>query len=602
VQVACCQVRLAVGDLDGNRERVRQSIEAAAGAGARVIVVPELADSGYVFTDATEAWSLAEPVEGPTVTGWVRLARRLDIVLVGGFCELDPDGQVRNSAVLIDATGVRALYRKVHLWDREKLVFTPGDAAPPVVDTAYGRIAVMVCYDLEFPEWVRLAALRGAQLLCAPVNWPLLPRPEGERPSEIVRAQAAAATNRMFIAVADRVGDERGVGWVGGSVLIDPDGWPVTDLTIGNEATVTADLDLDLARQKQISEHNDVHADRRPELYTEAPRRPAACSSGDINVVAIVQQPPSVLDLEAGVARAADYVAQAAQEGARLVAFPETWLTTYPAWVFGMAGWDDAEAKRWYGRLLEQSPTIDDPRLAPLTRAAARHQVTVVIGLNERARPHAGTLYNSLVTIGPDGRVQGVHRKLTPTHTERVIWAPGDAAGLRVHDTPVGRVGGLICWEHWHPLARQALHVQDEQIHVAAWPDFPDMHRVASRAYAFEGRCFVLCAAQYLSVEDVPGELREAFRAGVGPDAPHEGLLFTGGSGVIGPDGAWVTPPLEGQPGIVYAPIDLARIGAEKHDLDVAGHYGRPDLLRLVVDRRPQVGIEWAAQTSGANS
>jgi len=125
------------------------------------------------------------------------------------------------------------------------------------------------------------------------------------------------------------------------------------------------------------------------------------------------------------------------------------------------------------------------------------------MGLNERARAHAGTLYNSLVTIGADGTVRGVHRKLTPTHTERVVWAPGDAAGLIAHDTPVGRVGGLVCWEHWHPLARQALHVQDEQIHIAAWPDLPDMHRVASRAYAFEGRCFVLCAGQYLST-DVP--------------------------------------------------------------------------------------------------
>jgi predicted amidohydrolase len=272
VQVACCQVRLAVGDIDGNRDRVRRAVEAAAAAGARIIVLPELANSGYVFTDAAEARSLAEPVDGSTVTGWSELARRLDVVLVGGFSELDPDGRVRNSAVVVDATGVRAVYRKAHLWDREKFVFTPGDAPPAVVDTAHGRIAVMICYDLEFPEWIRLAALQGAQLLCAPVNWPQLPRPEGERPSEIVRVQAGAATNRIFIAVADRAGDERGVGWVGGTVIVDPDGWPLRDLVLGREATVTATLDLDAARDKRISEHNHVHTDRRPELYTAVAR------------------------------------------------------------------------------------------------------------------------------------------------------------------------------------------------------------------------------------------------------------------------------------------------------------------------------------------
>ncbi|NJC66076.1 carbon-nitrogen hydrolase [Planosporangium flavigriseum] len=267
VRVACCQVRIAIGDVNGNADRVWRAVEAAASAGARIVVVPELANSGYVFTDAAEARSLAEPVDGPTVTGWVDLARRLDVVLVGGFCELDPDGQVRNSAVVVDAGGVRALYRKAHLWDREKLVFTPGDAPPPVLDTAYGRIAVMICYDLEFAEWTRLPAVRGAQLLCAPVNWPSLPRPDGERPSEIIRAQAAAATNRMYIAVADRVGDERRVEWVGGTVILDPDGWPVGGLALGREMTVLADLDLDAALDKRINEHNDVHADRRPELY-----------------------------------------------------------------------------------------------------------------------------------------------------------------------------------------------------------------------------------------------------------------------------------------------------------------------------------------------
>ncbi|MNO25988.1 Aliphatic nitrilase [compost metagenome] len=312
--------------------------------------------------------------------------------------------------------------------------------------------------------------------------------------------------------------------------------------------------------------------------------------------VAIVQQPAAVLDVPESLRRAAAHIAEAAALGAELIVFPETWLSCYPAWVFGMAGWDDAIAKAWYAKLLAESPAIGRPDqmdddLAVLREAALEHGVTVVMGMNERSRPHAGSLYNSLVTIGPDGHVLNVHRKLTPTHTERTVWACGDASGLRVVDTPAGRVGGLVCWEHWHPLARQALHAQDEQIHVAAWPDMPDMHHIAARSYAFEGRCFVLCAGQYLSTDDIPTDLLDAYRRGVGHDAPAQGLLFKGGSGVIGPDGSWVTAPLFGEPAIVVAKIDLSQIDAHHHDLDVTGHYLRPDIFDLSVDRRVRTGL-----------
>jgi predicted amidohydrolase len=264
--VACCQAALAVGDGEGNRARVAAAVHAAAARGADVVVVPELANSGYVFRDAAEAESLAEPVTGPTVTGWAELARRLGVVLVGGFCERGA-GALYNSAVLVDPTGVCAVYRKAHLWNCEKLVFTPGEAAPPVVETHVGRIGVLVCYDLEVPEWVRLPALAGADLLCAPVNWPAFPRPEGERPAEVVRVQAAAAVNRMFVAACDRAGAERGVDWVSASVVVDPDGWPLA-LSTQREDVVLATCRLADARNKRISEHNDVHADRRPKLYS----------------------------------------------------------------------------------------------------------------------------------------------------------------------------------------------------------------------------------------------------------------------------------------------------------------------------------------------
>ena len=231
-------------------------------------MLPELATTGYVFRDRDEAGELAEPLDGPGVTEWCELAAIHNLVVVGGVCELDETGLLRNSAVIVDQTGVRACYRKVHLWDAEQLVFTPGEQAPPVVDVVGRRIGVLICYDLEFPEWVRLPALAGAQLLCVPTNWPRFPRPDGERPMEVVRTQAAASGNRMFVAACDRVGRERDVDWVGGSVIVDPDGWPVAGPESGDdERLLIADCALELAWNKTIGARNDVHGDRRPNLY-----------------------------------------------------------------------------------------------------------------------------------------------------------------------------------------------------------------------------------------------------------------------------------------------------------------------------------------------
>ncbi|MDP9845363.1 putative amidohydrolase [Streptosporangium lutulentum] len=266
--VACCQLALAVGDPDGNRAVARRAVERAAAAGARVVILPELTNSGYVFRDRAEAAGLAEPLDGPTVEGWIASARRHGLILVGGLCERDEDGLIRNSAVLVDAGGVRAVYRKTHLWDLEKTVFTPGDELPPVVDTAVGRIGLLVCYDLKFPEWVRTVGLRGADLLCVPTNWPLSPRPAGERPAEVTRVQASASVNRMFVAACDRAGPERGVAWVGGSVVADPDGFLLAGPRPAyDEGLVIAECRLGDARSKRVGAHNDVHADRRPELY-----------------------------------------------------------------------------------------------------------------------------------------------------------------------------------------------------------------------------------------------------------------------------------------------------------------------------------------------
>jgi predicted amidohydrolase len=273
--VACCQLAPQLGNLPANRELAAAAITDAAGQGAAVVVLPELMSSGYVFESQGEARALAELPDGPMITAWAQLAAEHDLVIVGGFCEAAGE-DVFNSAALVDASGLRCVYRKAHLWDAEPRWFARGAAPPAVVTTQHGRIAVMICYDLEFPEWVRLAALDGAQLLCAPVNWPAYPRPDGERPAEVVRVQADAAVNRMFIAACDRIGPERGVAWVGGSVIVDADGWPLAGGSASRQpATLLAECDLGTALDKGVSPNNDVLGDRRPELYGRVAHTPS---------------------------------------------------------------------------------------------------------------------------------------------------------------------------------------------------------------------------------------------------------------------------------------------------------------------------------------
>ncbi|WP_123028828.1 nitrilase-related carbon-nitrogen hydrolase [Mycolicibacterium stellerae] len=265
-RVACAQVPLSIGDTAGNRTTCRSAIEAAARDGAQIVVMPELASSGYVFADRAELSSLAETCDGPAIAEWANLAEAFGLTIIGGFPEAAGDA-VYNSAAVVDPTGLRGVYRKAHLWDSENAVFDRGDDLPMVVDTDHGRIGVMICYDVEFPEWVRAVALSGADLLCAPVNWPLLPRPEGERPTEMVRALAGAGMNRMPIAVCDRVGTERGQVWIGGSVIADADGYPMVVAEFGTAGVITADIDLAESRVKRINSYNDVHGDRRTDLY-----------------------------------------------------------------------------------------------------------------------------------------------------------------------------------------------------------------------------------------------------------------------------------------------------------------------------------------------
>jgi 2,6-dihydroxypseudooxynicotine hydrolase len=282
--IAVAQLAIAIGEPDANRKAAAAGVADAAAAGARLVVLPELCDSGYVFGDdrdraCAEAGALASPADdSETLRQWHALAGEHQLAIVGGFCERGADGRLFNSAAVVDASGTRAVYRKAHLWDKEKLVFTPGDAPPPVVDLGFGRVGVMICYDLEFPEWVRLATLDGADLIAAPVNWPSTGAPPKDGfPPDVLEALADAAANGVFVAVADRCRIERGVTWTGGSVIASPSGRPLAGPVLEDRAVVlTAECDLLQARDKSLGGDTDRLADRRPQLYTRVAAGPTA--------------------------------------------------------------------------------------------------------------------------------------------------------------------------------------------------------------------------------------------------------------------------------------------------------------------------------------
>lgn len=268
VNITCRQVAPTLGHLGANRKRIAAEVRTAADEGAHIIVFPELAASGYTVASGwSDVAANAVPSDSEMITEWADLANELNVILVAGYAEYGTDGKVYNSAMMVTPSGDLTNYRKAHLWDQETLHLTPGNELPPVVDTSFGRIGVLICYDLEFPELVRGMAIRGADLICAPANWPLFPRPEAERPSEIVKVQANASVNRIAIAVCDRAGNNDSNNWVGGSAIVTPDGFPVNSLILGVAGSVTAQIDLSRSRDKHLTHNNNVMTDRRPELY-----------------------------------------------------------------------------------------------------------------------------------------------------------------------------------------------------------------------------------------------------------------------------------------------------------------------------------------------
>jgi nitrilase len=296
--------------------------------------------------------------------------------------------------------------------------------------------------------------------------------------------------------------------------------------------------------------------------------------------VGIAQIAPEVLDLKRSVSKAARVIASAKKEGVQFLAFGETWLPTYPVWsdFGGYSEWGSEVSRKLHARLYHNSLEIGSPEFRDLSKAVAKHTLPVAIGVNERA---GRSLYNALLLFNEKGELAIHRRKLVPTFGERLVWGHGDAVDLGVYDSKIGKVGGLICWEHWMPPARQVLHESGETIHVAAWPHGREHHQIASRHYAFEGRCFVLAAALFITKSMFPKDFELSGEMKKQPE-----ILLNGGSAVIAPDGTYVAEPVYGKEQLVVAGIETDRAVEETITLDVAGHYSRPDVFDLRVTRK----------------
>ena len=299
--------------------------------------------------------------------------------------------------------------------------------------------------------------------------------------------------------------------------------------------------------------------------------------------VAVIQKPPVLLDRDATIVKAIDAIDEAADAGASLLVFPEAWIPGYPTWIWRLKpGGDVALSGEIHARLRRNAVDIERGDLQPLQNAASRRGVTIVVGLHEIDSRFSGTtLFNTVVVIGPDGTILNRHRKLMPTNPERMIWGMGDASGLRVVDTPAGRLGCLICWESYMPLARYALYAQRIDILVNPTWDNGEVYLATLRHIAREGGCWVIGTATAMQGSDVPADFPERDRL----FKPEE-WINDGDAVVIKPGGGVEAGPLNREKGILYAEIDTEAAGRARRSLDVCGHYSRPDIFSLSVNRK----------------
>jgi nitrilase len=297
--------------------------------------------------------------------------------------------------------------------------------------------------------------------------------------------------------------------------------------------------------------------------------------------VAVIQAAPVLFDREATVDKACRLVLEAAEKGAQLVLLPEAFIPAYPRGLsFGaVVGSRTLAGRRVWELYWANSVDVPGPAVDALGAVASQASVHLAIGVVER---DGGTLYCTLLYLGPDGRVLGKHRKLKPTGSERLIWGEGDGCTLTAYDTPLGRLGGLICWENYMPLARTALYAQGVQIYLAPTADSRDTWQATLRHIACEGRCFVLGCNQFVTKAMYPPDLQALEEMATQPE-----ILCRGGSAIVSPLGEYLAGPLFDQEGILFAQLDLAQVIQGKFDLDVVGHYARPDVFQLLVHGRP---------------
>jgi nitrilase len=307
-------------------------------------------------------------------------------------------------------------------------------------------------------------------------------------------------------------------------------------------------------------------------------------------IAAAVQIEPVFLDRQESLAKAEAWALRAAQEGASLAAFGESWAPGYPLWLSALDGarFEEPELKDLHARSLEQGVDIEAGHLAGLQALAKDRRMMIVVGISERPQDRGGqTLYCTAVAISPDGSIASAHRKLMPTYEERLIWGIGDGQGLRTHEHEGFRVGALNCWENWMPLARAALQAQGETLRVMIWPGSKGLTQDITRFAAKEGRSFVVSSGGFLRAESLPEDLRSRL-------PQLKGVVYDGGSAIAGPEGEWLCEPLSGEEGIVMAELDPARVRAARQSFDPAGHYSRPDVLslRLNSERQSSIKIE----------
>ena len=303
--------------------------------------------------------------------------------------------------------------------------------------------------------------------------------------------------------------------------------------------------------------------------------------------VAVVQAGSVLFDTGATLARLKDLAGEAATGGAKLIVFPEAFVGGYPKGVtFGAhVGSRSAEGRDLFRRYFESAIPVPGPEAAAIGETAATLRTHIVTGVIER---DGGTLYCTILHFDDNGTLIGRRRKLMPTASERLIWGMGDGSTLDVVDTPLGRIGSVICWENYMPMLRMAMYAQNIQLYCAPTVDDRDTWQTTMRHIAMEGRCFVLSAVQYLTRSDCPADYRP-----VQGDTPDT-VLIRGGSAIYGPLGETIAEPLYGREAVITAEVDLGAIARGKYDFDAAGHYSRPDIFTLTIDRRPKRGVQTA--------